>query len=164
MISKKMSDNVDVAMYSFYSFMSDNEYKKNLKQAIKKISDAVGEKTIYVELVTTHENGNETKQTVDIEKFISDGLEMPKDVKSFKFELIIKCKSRKGEKDPVADIHTESVFKSGVFVPGDYVQEHGKTNKPSDKNKEEVTLIDKEFLQDHCHGRIRFEGVVIKEL
>ena len=164
MISKKMRDNVDVAMYSFYSFMSDNEYEKNLKQAIKRISNFVGEKTIYVELVTTHESGKETKQVVDVEKFISDGFEIPKDVKSFKFELIMKCKSRKGLNNPVADIHTESVFKSGVFEPGDYIQEHGKTNKPSDKNKEEVTLIDKEFLQDHCHGRIRFEGVVIKEL
>jgi len=164
MISKKMKDNVDVAMCSFYSFMDYKEYKKNLKQAVQKISDAVGEKTIYVELVTTHENGNETKHTVDIEKFISDGLEMPKDVKSFNFELIMKCKSRKGEKDPVADMNTESVFKSGVFVPGDYIQEHGKTNKPSDKIKEEVTFIDKECLQDQCHGRIRFEGVVIKEL
>ena len=164
MIRKKMSDKVDVVMYSFYSFMDEKEYGKNLKQAVKRISDFVGKKTIFVELVSTFEDGKETKQKMDVEKFISDGIEMPKGVKSFKFELIMKVESKKGEKNPVADVHTESVFKSGIFVPGDYIQEHGKTNKPSDKNKEEVTLIDKEFLQDHCHGRIRFEGVVIKEL
>ncbi len=164
MISKKMRDDVDVTMYSFCSFMDDKEYEKSLKTVIEKISGFVGKKTVLVEISTTHEDGKEENQRIDVEKFIKDGFEMPKSVKSFKFELFLKTESKLEGESATSNMKAESIYKSGVFVPSDYMQDHGKTQKSTDKNKEDSIMIDREILQDNCHGRIRFEGVKINEL
>lgn len=163
MVSLKMKNNLHIVMSSFYSFMEHKDFEKKLKEVILTANNYVGKQEVLIRL-TLHlgENKKETK-TFSVKEFDSQGFEISKDVEAFEFELFIKTKTNKNNRDQVADMKDVTIFKSDLFVAVDDMTKHGKIEKVSKINNREYINVDKIIFQDHSNERIKFEGVNIYE-
>lgn len=161
MVSRKMKEDLTNIVTSFYSFKDLDECKKQVEAIAGNINNFYGRKTLFIEVGAYDSKAQAVRKRLTVDEFMHEGVDLSKETRIYEFKLIVKCHN---PEDLVATVKYEKVFQSHLFVPTEDMHKHGNAEKIKKSKDKEFYWVDKCFLQDHCHQRIRFEGINIYEV